>query len=410
MLPQESLAHLKSTFHVLPIGEPVGNLTIGRGRVDAQAAHVAIVENRIASGALGARECDKLASLFKIVAAQKSPLILYLDSAGAKVSEGLPALGAFRHMYRHALAMAASGAPVVAFCGGNCFGGASMLASLAGLRVYAKNTRLAMSGPAILAQAAGVSVLDETFAAMSHAAIGSESRVKLGDGNVAASASLRVSEHWQGITAAERHRTLGERLAQIEKPAKASAAEPLQRRDLGKLYPAGYALQEMRGIAEGTATVEGQTVPLFGLVDGKPLGASRAWRLADRLRSLLATPPATLHLLVDCEAHIASLEDERIMLSAYIANLAGALHALAAAGTHIETTVLGRLGGGVYVALAAPSAQLNLVYGSEIQLLPGRAIESILGQDMAQKYDIADYQKAKVAEREIKLGLVEDMP
>lgn len=410
MLPQESLAHLKSTFHVQSIGEQVGNLTIGRGRVDAQPVHVAIVENRIASGALGARECEKLASLFKIVAAQKSPLILYLDSAGAKVSEGLPALGAFRHMYRQALAMAASGAPVAAFCGANCFGGASMLASLAGLRVYAKNTRLAMSGPAILAQTAGVSVLDEAFAAMSHAAIGCEARVRLGDGNVAASASLRIHEHWQGVSAADRHRALGERLAQIDKPVKAAAAEPLQRKDLGKLYPAGYALQELRGIVEGTASVDGRTVTLIGLVDGKPLGAARAWRMADRLRSLLAAPPAQLHVLVDCEAHIASLEDERIMLSAYIANLAGALHALAAAGTHVETTVLGRLGGGVYVALAAPSAQLNMVYGSEIQLLPGRAIESILGQDVAQKHDIADYQKAKVAEREFKLGLVEDMP
>jgi hypothetical protein len=409
MLPQESLAHLKSTFHVLPMGEPVGNLTIGRGRVDDRTAHVAIVENRIASGALGVRECDKLASLFKIVAAQKSPLILYLDSAGAKVSEGLPALGAFRNMYRQALSMAASGAPVAAFCGTNCFGGASMLASLAGLRVYASNTRLAMSGPAILAQTAGVSVLDETFAAMSHAAIGSEARVRLGAGNVSASASLRVSDHWLRDTAEDRHRALGERLAQIDKPAKVSAAEPLYRKDLGRLYPAGYALLEQRGIAEGTASVDGKTVTLFGLVDGKPLGAVRAWRLADRLRSLLVTPPAMLHVLVDCEAHIASLEDERIMLSAYIANLAGALHALAAAGTHIETTVLGRLGGGVYVALAAPSAQLNMVYGSEIQLLPGRAIESILGQDLAQKHEIADYQKAKVAEREIKLGLVEDM-
>jgi hypothetical protein len=149
---------------------------------------------------------------------------------------------------------------------------------------------------------------------------------------------------------------------------------------------------------------------LLGLIDGKPLGAVRAWHLADRVRTLASAPPKTLHVLVDCEAHATSLEDERIMLSAYLANLAVALRELGVAGTRIETTVLGRLGGGVYVALAAPSDQINMIYGSEIQLLPGRAIESILGQGISQKHEIADYQKARVAEREIKLGLVEDMP
>ncbi len=409
MLAHDSLAHLKSALRVQAIGEPVGNLTLGRGQADGQPVHVALVENKIASGALGVRECDKLASLFKIVAAQKSPLVMYLDSAGAKVSEGLPALGAFRRMYRGALAAAAAGAPMAVFCGTNCFGGASMLASLAAVRVFAGNTRLAMSGPAILAQSAGVSVLEESFAAMSQAAIGRDARVKLGDGNIAATADVKLSAVWTPVAQDELHRRLGARLQQIEKTVKPVAPQALQRKDLARLYPEGYSLVEHNGLAEGSATAEGQSVTLLGLLDAKPLGAARAWLLADKVRALLVAPPAALHVLVNCEAHAASLEDERIMLSAYIANLGVALAALAAAGTRIETIVLGRLGGGVYVALAAPTERLSMIYGSEIQLLPGRAIESILGQDMAREHEIADYQKAGVAEREIKLGLVEDM-
>lgn len=409
MLAHESLAHLKSALRVQVIGEPVGNLTLGRGQADGLPVHVALVENKVASGALGVRECDKLASLFKIVAAQKSPLVMYLDSAGAKVSEGLPALGAFRRMYRGALAVAASGAPMAVYCGTNCFGGASMLASLAAVRVYAGNTRLAMSGPAILAQSAGVSVLEESFAAMSQAAIGRDARVKLGDGNVAATRELQLAAYWQPVAPATQHQRLGERLKLIEKPTKPGAPQPLQRKDLARLYPEGYALVEQQGLAAGSATVDGESVTLLGLLDAKPLGAARAWLLADKVRAMLVAPPTALHLLVNCEAHAASLEDERIMLSAYIANLGIALAALAAAGARIETIVLGRLGGGVYVAMAAPSERLSMIYGSEIQLLPGRAIESILGQDMAREHEIADYQKAGVAEREIKLGLVEDM-
>jgi acetyl-CoA carboxylase carboxyltransferase component len=128
MKSTETLAQLKSATGFTPLGEAVGNLTLGRGRLGTGAGagagatpvHMAIVENRIASGSLGVKECEKLASLFRIVATQKSPLLIYLDSAGAKVSEGLPALGAFRQMYRAAVEMALSGAPVVALLGANC--------------------------------------------------------------------------------------------------------------------------------------------------------------------------------------------------------------------------------------------------------------------------------------------------
>ena len=95
MLPAESLVAIKSRFEFSATAEPTGNLTMGRGRAYAgvgKAAvpiHVAIVENKIASGSLGVKECDKLASLFTVVASQKRGLVLYLDSAGARVSEGL---------------------------------------------------------------------------------------------------------------------------------------------------------------------------------------------------------------------------------------------------------------------------------------------------------------------------------
>ena len=223
MLAHETLAKLKTQLDFQAAAEPVGNLTLGRGRLRGSPLHVAIVENRIASGALGAKESDKLASLFKVVAAKKSPLVMYLDSAGAKLSEGLPALGAFRHMYRAALAMAGSGAPTAVFCGANCYGGASMLASLAGTRFYSGNTRLAMSGPAILAQASDASVLDEMFQAMSLASIGADARTRLSLGNLAVSPTAMMDELPAAPSSLERHAELGARLAQIGQAEGATA-------------------------------------------------------------------------------------------------------------------------------------------------------------------------------------------
>ena len=424
MLSTECLSTVKSRFEFTPVGEAEGNLTIGRGRISAGAdkeavpLFIAIIENKIASGSLGVKECDKLASLFKIVETQKRSLVLYIDSAGARVSEGLAALGAFRHMYREALAAAASGAPMTAVCGANCFGGASMLAALATTRVYSANARFAMSGPSILAQAAGVSALDNAFTAMSMAAISGGARARLGGAEImATNAAAMHPPRYVVNAAAERHALLGARLAQLKSPTRVGSAEKVERKDLAKLYPQGYRLEERNGVLNGEARYDDQEVALAGFIGGKALGAERSWALADALWKMISTHsrdttapapvrPATLHLLVDCDSHATSLEDERIMLSAYLADLASALHALAIAGTHVETTVLGKLGGGVYVALAAPVAKVNLLYGTEIQLLPGRAIASILGDAALQKHEFNEYQQARVADQELKLGIV----
>lgn len=414
MLSTECLATFKSRFEFSPTGESTGNLTIGRGRASGGAGQlpvpifVAIVENKIASGSLGSKECDKLASLFKVAAAKKSGLALYVDSAGARVSEGLPALGAFRYMYRAALDAAAAGVPIAAYCGANCFGGASMLAALAGTRVYSENTRFAMSGPSILAQAAGISALDDIFMAMSMAAINGEARSKLGETESMVShggaAALPVPI---ANALAARHASLGARLAQTKVQDNSAGWQKLERKDLAKLYPEGYQLAERNGVLSGETTYEGLRVSMVGLIGGKLLGAARAWAQADALWKMLSpTPPRVLHVLVDCDSHGTSLDDERIMLSAYLVDLACALHALAQAGTHIETTVLGKLGGGVYVALCAPVAQVNMLYGTEIQLLPGRAIASILGDAALQKHEFDEYKLARVADRELKLGIV----
>ena len=281
----DTLNAVKTDTGFAPMGEAVGNLTLGRGRVAGVAVHIALVENKIASGSLGQKECDKLASLFRIVATQKTPLLLYLDSAGARVSEGLPALGAFRHMYRAALDMAASGAPFIAMLGANCYGGASMLAALANERVFSDNTQLAMSGPTILAQSAGASAIDEVFRAIAEAAIGADARVKLSASNTKTwsravpEVAANTGSAWHQL-----HVELGERWKNQNRPQSAfTLGEPHVREELKALYPDGYKVEEEQGVLFGRAKVGEEKIRLMGIVDRQPLTAQRAWALADRV-------------------------------------------------------------------------------------------------------------------------------
>jgi hypothetical protein len=127
---------------------------------------------------------------------------------------------------------------------------------------------------------------------------------------------------------------------------------------------------------------------------------------SDLIAMLALAQPAQIDLLFDCETHSASLDDEKLMLSGYLANFSQVLCLLRAAGWRVQTVVMGKLGGGVYVALAAMSDELNVMYGCEIQLLPSKAITAILGDNSACSFSFADYAAAGVAERELKVGFV----
>lgn len=396
-------------------GGPAGNVTIGRGSVEGRNLRAAFIENRGASGALGRIECTHLGSLFAVCARERAPLVLFIDSAGAKVSEGLAALGAFRALYRAGLEACFAGVPIAAVLGRNCFGGSSMLAHLARERLFDGTTQLAMSGPSILATAAGTTVMDEMFAAMAQAAISASARAKASSANRVWSAGddlapwLREALAPRGEVAGAlrlRHEALALRLP---KQAPAARPEAVRRRDLEKIYQ-GYEASEIHGVLSGSGRRGGDEEAFVGLVGKSPLGAHRAWHFAETVWQLAARPPARIEVFLDCATHAARLDDERIVLSEFVVDMAFALAAAAAAGARIGLTVVGKAGGGVYVALAAPAARVSSLYGAEIQVLPGSAVAAILGESREETPDFAAYRAAGVAEEELKLGFVPKAP
>lgn len=395
-----------------PQEERVGNLSWGQGTLDGRTLRMAWIENRVASGSIGAAEAARLAALLRVAAAERSPLVLFLDSAGARVSEGLRALGAFRMLYRAALEAMLAGVPMACVLGRNCYGGSSMVAMLAAHRLYSAETQLAMSGPAIIASTAGTSVADEMFQAMAQAAMSPQARAQASPGDrvwqegddVAAWLREALVPAAEPVAAwRRRHDAIAARFDR----ARADAPwEPLRRRDLERLFDGGYELRESHGLLQGRGARGGQESTVLGLVGTAPLGIARAWRFAELGWRLLDAPPPRLEVLLDCASHAPRLEDERAVLSEFIVDMAAALAALGARGTEVGLTVLGKAGGGVYVALAAPAKRVASVYGADIQVLPASAVAAILGEGREAVPSFTDYRAAQVADEEIKLGLV----
>lgn len=401
---------LRTAIAFQPQGERVFNLSFGRGTLDGKPVRMALVENRFAGGSIGEAEAERLGALFKVAAKEKSPLILYLDSAGAKVSEGLKALGAFRAVYRAGLEAAVGGAHLAAVLGNNCFGGSSMLAHLAPRRLFLPGTRLAMSGPAVIAAAAGMDALDEAFRAMAEATLAAGARAKASPANTVWSPQTDVAA-WLREAFADpndalaRHIAMGQRIADLPVPG----VERVQRRDLENIYET-YEAKEAQGLLAGHGKRDGEEEAFLGLVGHKPVGAQRAWRFADLAWKHAAHPPARLEVYLDCASHATKLDDEKLVLSEFIAGMSRALAVLAAKGTRVGLTILGQAGGGVYVALAAPAARVASLHGADIQVLPGAAVAAILGGEVADATpDFEAFKAAGVAEEELRIGIIPGM-
>src|SRR5258708_29963682 len=120
---------------------------------------------------------------------------------------------------------------------------------------------------------------------------------------------------------------------------------------------------EDEGFLAGRGTAAGAAEAFVGLVGKSALGAARAWRFAEAVWRHTEAPPERLAVFLDCASHAARLEDEKIVLSEFIADMGCALAALAARGTRVRLVILGKASGGGYGALAAAVAEGSAVYG-----------------------------------------------
>jgi hypothetical protein len=392
-------------------GDPIGNLTLGRGTFGGRPVRIALIENRFASGAVGRAEGERLTELFHGATGERSSIVLFIDSAGAKVSEGLAALGAFRLLYRAGADALLAGVPIAAVLGRNCYGGASMLAHLASQRLFSPQTQLAMSGPAILASSAGMSALDDMFKAMADATLSPLARVKANAANALWTPEMDVTAWLREALAARpdaatslrfRHEGLAVRFG--KRPA-GPRWEVVRRKDLERIYTRCEA-KECQGLLAGTGERDGREEHFVGLVGKQPLAAARAWDFSERVWQHVDRSPARLEVYLDCASHAARLDDERLVLTEYVVDMGFALACLAAKGTRVGLTVVGQAGGGVYVALAASAHRVASLHGANIQVLPGSAVAAILGSSKESVPEFADYRAAGVADEEIKLGIV----
>lgn len=370
---------------------------------------VAIVatDREIAGGSFGVAESHALQALIKGSLESNVPVVLCLDSAGARLDEGLPALGAFRQLYRQLLDARFAGLPVLALLGRDCFGGASMLAASSARRVYALESRLAMSGPAVIQALGGRSELDASDIPSVAALMGGAARAGQDPGGrlcedshyafrQAALDWIAQAHGGSPVDIQGMHNQLGTRLlARGMAPSPRSEPNPQLPAMLQELVSERFQAVQVDGVLMGR-TAKSLPDTYFGFVNAEPVGALAAWTLAGACLSLIERDSSeAITLLLDSPGQAPTFLDERLMLSDYVAHLAMVLTQLRERGHRVSLQVVGQAAGGIYVALAAPASRVVALPGATVQMLPPAAIARIIGRENARD-DVDDFLRAGV--------------
>ncbi|HWH47381.1 MAG TPA: biotin-independent malonate decarboxylase subunit gamma [Burkholderiales bacterium] len=389
--------------------ETRGALTAGTGTVAGNPVAIAATDRDIAGGSLGVTESQALSALLRQCLQDRVPAILCLDSAGARLDEGLPALGAFRQLYRQFLDLRLAGISTLAVLGRDCFGGASMLAITCSRRVYSTASRLAMSGPAVIQALGGRQQLDAENAQAVIALMGGAARVRMqptdrlcadraGDFRQAALEWMAQHNAESPLDLQKQHNQLGTRLLERGMaPSPLSTVEPAAPQALLDVMPAGFQARTIDGVLIGRTT-KNSPDSFFGLVNKEPVGALALWTLAGACLSAADSRPGeAVMLLLDAPGQAATLRDERIMLSQYVAHVALVLSQLRVHGHRVTLQVLGEAAGGIYVALAAPATRVVALPGANVQMLPPAAMARVIGRQNASA-GVDDYLRAGVVD------------
>lgn len=122
----------------------------GYGSVDGRAVFAAIQDESVLKGAVGIAHAQKISKCVDMAVKTGSPFVFFINTAGARISEGLDALKGYGKIIK-SLSRAIGEIPTISVITGKCVGAASIIASMTDFSVMSDDSYFAFSGQDSLA-------------------------------------------------------------------------------------------------------------------------------------------------------------------------------------------------------------------------------------------------------------------
>lgn len=122
----------------------------GYGSVDGRAVFAAIQDESVLKGSVGVTHAQKICYCIEMAVKAGSPFVFFINSAGARINEGLEVLGGYGKIIK-SLSAAIGAIPTIAVITGKCTGASSLIASMVDFTVMTEDGYFAFSGADSLA-------------------------------------------------------------------------------------------------------------------------------------------------------------------------------------------------------------------------------------------------------------------
>jgi methylmalonyl-CoA carboxyltransferase large subunit len=142
---------------------PADGVITGVGAVQGRQVYVASQDFTVSGGSVGEVHANKICQIQELALKSGSPLVIFNDSGGARIQEGIDALSGYgRIFYRNVLLSGVT--PQIAIIAGPCAGGAAYSPALMDFIIMVKGTgKLFITGPQVIKEVTGEVVSDEAL-------------------------------------------------------------------------------------------------------------------------------------------------------------------------------------------------------------------------------------------------------
>lgn len=166
------VSHRCTAFGMSDKPIPRDGVITGYGRVEGRTVFVYAQDFTASGGSLGEMHAAKICKVMDLAAKTGSPVVGLCDSGGARIQEGVDALGGFGEIFRRN-AQYSGRVPQISVILGPCAGGAVYSPALTDFIVMVdKTSQMFITGPAVVAATTGESVTaEELGGAYTHAAL-----------------------------------------------------------------------------------------------------------------------------------------------------------------------------------------------------------------------------------------------
>jgi len=166
--------HRCTNFGMADREMPAEGVVTGAGCVAGRLVHLASQDFTVSGGAAGEVHSDKIVQAMQSSLKTGTPFILINDSGGARIQEGIDSLAGYGRIFYHNVMLSGS-VPQISLICGPCAGGAAYSPALTDFIIQTKNSRMFITGPAVIKEATGEAVTAEELggphAAMNQAGV-----------------------------------------------------------------------------------------------------------------------------------------------------------------------------------------------------------------------------------------------